>query len=88
MLPLINNTFNAFDDRRLFSAKNLVGSLKGSQRNETAQASRLMLGSLFDQLAFLLRVVRKHFGPQRILGSAPRWDLGVSLGHCKIMVAL
>jgi len=36
-----------FDEWRLFSAENPVGSLKGSQRDKTAQASGLMLGSFF-----------------------------------------
>jgi hypothetical protein len=77
-----------FGEWRLFSAENPAGSLKGSQCDKTAQASGLMLGSFFHQLAFLTRVIRKHLRPQRIFGSAPRWDLGVSLGHCKMMVAL
>jgi hypothetical protein len=36
-----------FDEWRLFSAKNPMGSLKGSQRDKTAQASGLMFSSLF-----------------------------------------
>jgi hypothetical protein len=37
-----------FNERRLFSAENPVGSFKGSQRNKTAQASGLALGSFFN----------------------------------------
>jgi hypothetical protein len=88
MLPLKLTFINLLFEWRLFSAKNLTGSFKGRQCNKTAQASRFVLGSLFDQLAFLLRVIREHLRPQRILGRAPRRDCGVSLGHCKTMVAL
>ncbi len=73
--------------RRLFSAKDPASSLQGGQCHKAAQTPRLKLRGLFDQLALLKGVVRKHFGSQRPPSSAPGRNIVPVVAHRKTMVA-
>src|SRR5690349_7278532 len=88
MLPLSKQPLNHNVGRRLTPAANAPRSLKRSECNKATQTTRFTLRSLFQETTFFLRVIREHLFPQRLSGSAPRWDIGVAFRHRKTMVAL